>query len=90
MATETPQLGESWSGSSRLIGASSTAALTGTQQQPRPQLLYRKAANAATENMTQDAYWTIVHKTGSTKNKKLLTIWSEYIHIKVPGSQLTI
>jgi hypothetical protein len=43
----------------------------------------------ATQNMTQDAYLKIIHKTGISKNKKQHTIGCEYIHIAVNDGQLT-
>jgi len=56
MATETHQHGESGSETIRPTGASSNVAIAGTQQQHTHQLVHRKAAYAATEDMTQDEY----------------------------------
>jgi len=88
MATQIPQTGESRSESSETTGASSNASLEGTQQQCRHQLVHCKAANVATENMTQDAHLKIIRKTGSGTNKKQHPIGCEYVHIIVYGRQL--
>jgi len=55
MDTRPPQQGESRSKSSRLAGATSNTAITGTKQERRQQLGCGDAANAATKNITQDA-----------------------------------
>jgi len=59
MATQTLQTGECGSESSRTMGVSYHASLQGTQQQCRHQLVHRKAADVATENMTLDAHFKI-------------------------------
>jgi len=88
MTTQTPQTGESESESSETTGAWFNASLQGTQQQRRHQLVHRKSANVATENMTQDAQLQIVCKTGSSTNKKQHTIGCDYVHIMVDGRRL--
>jgi len=90
MATETPQDAETGSETRWLMGASSNAALAGTQQQGRHMLLHHEAANAATRNMTQDAHLKMIWKTGSIKNTKQYALQSGYIHIELNGRQLTI
>jgi len=90
MTTETPQHGESRSETSWSMDTSSNAALTGTQQPRRQQLVHPKAANAPTKDMTQDEYLKIVHKTGSSKNKKQHPIECQYIHVEVNSRQLAI
>jgi len=90
MATRTPQPGNSGSESSQSKGALSNKSLTGTQHECRHQLVHHDAANAATKNMTQDAHMKIIHRTGSSKNTMQHVIWSEFIHIMVKGSQLTV
>ena len=88
MATQTPQTGESGSESSETTGASSHVSLRGTQQQRRHQLVYREAADVASENMTQDAHLKIVRKTGSGTNNKQHAIGCEYVHTSVNDRQL--
>jgi len=90
MDTQPSQPGESGSDSSQLPGATSNALLIGTEQKRRHQLVHRDATNAATENMTQDAHWKIVHKTRCSKRKTQHTVGSEYIHNEVNGRQLTV
>jgi hypothetical protein len=64
--------------------------ILGTHQEDRHKLVYRYAANAATEHMTQHAHVKIVRKTGSRKNKKLHAVGCERIHIEAIGGQLTV
>jgi len=90
MVTPTHQPGESRSESSRSTGTSSLGSIGGTQHQCRDQLGHRDSANAATENLTQDADFQIVHTTGSRKNKKQHAFGCEYIHIVVNGHQLIV
>jgi len=52
-------------------------------------LIHRNAANAATENMTQDAHLKIVPQTRNSKHQKQHAIGYEYIHIAVNSHQLT-
>ena len=40
--------------------------------------------------MTQDAQWRMVHKTGSSTDKKQHAVGCEYIHTVVNGRQLTV
>jgi len=42
------------------------------------------------QNMTKDAHFNIVRKTGSSKNTKLHASWCEYIHTLAKGRQLTV
>jgi len=90
MAKHTPQPGECRSWSSQSMVASSNVSLAGTQQQLRHQLVHRNAANAATENMTQDAYLKIIRYIGSSKNKMKHAIGCEYTHIAINVLQLTV
>jgi hypothetical protein len=90
MVTQPPQEGPSGSKSCQLVGASSNKSLIGTQQEYRHQLVHHDAASAATKNMTQDAHLKIVFKTGSSKNQKQLAEGSEYVHMVVNASQLTV
>jgi hypothetical protein len=64
--------------------------LIGTQQERRHQLLHRKAADAATKHMTQDAHLKIICNTGSSTNKKQHAVGCEYLHTMVNGHQLTV
>jgi hypothetical protein len=70
MDTQPPPPGESGSNTGRLAGATSNPDMLGTQQERKHKLVHRNAANVATTHMTQDAHLKIVHKTGSSKNKK--------------------
>jgi len=90
MDTERPQPGDSRSKSSRLAGATSNTSIDGRPQERSHKLIYRNAANVATKNITQDAHLKIVHKTGSSQNKKQHAVGYEYMHIKVHGRQLTV
>jgi len=72
------------------MGASFNASLGGTQQQCRHQLVHRNTANAATENMTQDAHLKILCKPATSKNKKQHAIGFEYNQIEVNSHQLTV
>jgi len=90
MAPQTPQQGEHGTESSRTTGASSNMPPAETQLQRRHQLAHHDAANAATENRTLDTQLNTVHKTGSSKNKKLHMIGCEDCGIKVDERQLII
>jgi len=90
VTTHTPQLGERWSESSWSTVTSSNAALTGTHPQRRHEFVHLYAANAATENMTQEAYSNIVRKFGILKSKKQQAVGCAYIHITVNSPQLTM
>jgi hypothetical protein len=74
MDTQPPPPGESGSNTGRLAGVTSNTELLGTQQECRNKLFHRDAANAATIHMTPDAHLKIVHKTGSSINKKQHTV----------------
>jgi len=87
--TQPPQAGESGSNTGRLAGATSNTELLGTQQERRPKLVHRDAANVATKHMTQDAHFKIVRKTGSSKSKKQHAVGCRYILIVANGGQLT-
>jgi hypothetical protein len=82
--------GESGSNTGRLAGATSSMEILGTQQEHRQKLVHHDAANAATKHMTEHAHLKIVHKTGSSKNKKQHAVGCEYIHIKANGGELTV
>jgi len=71
-------------------GTSNNAPPIGTQQQRRHQWGHRDAAIVATENMSQDAHFKIVCKTGRSKNKKQHAIGCESIHSDVDNGQLTV
>ena len=72
------------------MGASCNASFAGTQQQCRRQLLHQDAANAATENVSQDSHFKIVCKTRSSKNMKNQAIGYDYIYIAVNGCRLNV
>jgi len=88
--TQLPQLGETGSKSSRLMGATSIMSVVGTQQEYRHQLVHHNAGNSATRNLTQDAHLKIVRKIGSSKNKKHHAVGCKYMHIVVNGHGLTV
>jgi len=88
LPTETPQTGESGSESGEMTGGSSYASLAGTQRPRRHQCVHREAANVVIKNMTQNAHWQVVHKTGSSTTKMQHAIGCEYVHIMVYGCQL--
>ena len=79
MDTQPPQPGESGSDSRRLPGVRSNTSLIGTQQDRRPQLVHRDAANAASKDMTLAAHFDIIRKTGSSRNKMQHAVACEYI-----------
>jgi len=70
-----------------LAGATSNTEILGTQQERRPKLVHRDAADATTKHMTQDAHLKIIRKTGSRRNKKQHAVGCEYIHIDAIGRQ---
>jgi len=88
--TQPPQPGENKSESSRLTGTTSNPSLIGTQQEHGHQLVHRDGANAATNNMTQDAHFKIVSTTRRSKNKKQHAVGSEYVHNEGFSHQFTI
>jgi hypothetical protein len=90
MDTQPPQPGPSGSKSGQLADASSNMSLIGTQQERRHQLVHRKAADAATKHMTEDAHLKIVRKTGHSTNKKQHAVGCEYLHTAVNSRQLTV
>jgi len=90
MATQTPQPGKNGTEPGGSTGVTTNISLSGTQREYRHQLVQRNAANVATKNMTQDAHFKIVRKTGSSKNRQQYTIGCDYIHITVNDGQLTI
>jgi hypothetical protein len=49
-------------------GIALNMSFSGKKQEHRHQLVHSNAANAATNNMTQDAHLNMVHKTESRKN----------------------
>jgi len=87
--TQPPQPGPSGSKSSPLAGTSTHTSLIGTQQERRPHLVQRNAANAASRNMTRDANLEIVRKTGSCTKKEQHVFGCEYIYTVVNGPRLT-
>jgi hypothetical protein len=70
MDTQPPPPGETGTNTGRLAVATSNTDILGTQQERRHNIVYRKAANAATKVMTQDAHLDIVRKTGRRKYQK--------------------
>jgi len=70
MDTETLHHDESRTETGQSTSASSNVALAGTQQQRRHLLVHPKAANAATNNVTENAHLNIIPKPGSSKNMK--------------------
>jgi len=87
MTPQTPQQGESGTESSRRMGISSNMPPAEPQLECRHHLAHRDAANAATENVTPDAQFKIVRKTGRSKNMKQHAIGCEYSRIMVDSSQ---
>jgi len=90
MDTETSAHGKSGSEPSWLTGISSNAALAGTVQNPRHQLVHRKAANKGTENLTPDTHIHIVSKPWSSKNEKQHAVGCEHIQIEINSRELTL
>jgi hypothetical protein len=90
MDTQPPLPAKSSLNTSQLAGATSNTEILGTQRVRRHKLVYRDAADAATKHMTQNVHLKMVHKTGSSKNKKQHAVGCEYIHIEANDSQLTI
>jgi hypothetical protein len=90
MDTQPPPAGDSGSNTCRLVGATTIKKIIGTHQERRHMLVQRETANAATQHLTQGAYFNIVCKTGRSKHKKRHAVGSEYIHIEPNGSQLTV
>jgi len=80
MDTQPPLEGENRSNASWLAGTSSNRSLIGTPQAHRYQLVHRNTANAATNSMPPDANFKIVHKTGSSMNKKQFAVGCKYNH----------
>jgi len=72
------------------MGVTPNTSRSSTQQELGRLLVHRNVAVAANKNMTQDAYLEIVHKTGSSKNKKLDAFTCEYINLILNKGQLTI
>jgi hypothetical protein len=70
------------------MGAASNTPLINTTQEHRHQLVHRDAANAATNDVTQDANLKIVKKTESSKNKNQHAIQCEYFHSVVNSGQI--
>jgi len=70
----TPRQGSSGSESSRVIRAGCNSLRGNTKQQRKHKYVHRDAANAASENMAQDAHSAMVHETGRSNNKKKLGI----------------
>jgi len=72
------------------MDSSLNASLVGTQQQHMLQWLHHNAANAATENMTQDTHLKTGRPTGSCNNKMPHSIWYQYVHIAVDWRLFTV
>ena len=90
MDTQPPQPGERRSKSSRLAGTRSDTSLIGTEQERRHQLVHRDAADAATRNIILDAHFTIVSRTGTSKNTKQHAVGDTYMHSMVNGHRLYV
>jgi len=90
MATEILQPGAIEAEPSRTTGDSNNAPPGQSQQHNRHQLVHRDPAIVATENMTQDAHFNIVRKSGSRRNHKQHAIGCESIHFDVDHGQLTV
>jgi len=90
MDTQPPQPGERRSKSSRLAGTRSDTSLIGTEQERRHQLVHRDAADAATRNIILDAHFTIVSRTGRSKNTKQHAVGDTYMHSMVNGHRLYV
>jgi len=80
MALLMPQQGASGLESSRMMNASLNTPPTGTHIQCRHQLVNHDAANAATDNMTQDTHSTMLHKARSSKIVKKACNWM-WVHL---------
>jgi hypothetical protein len=90
MDTPPHQPSERGSKTSRLAGTSSNMSLIGRQQECRQQLVLHNAANAANEDITQDAHLQIVCRTGSSTNKNQYAAGCEYTHTVVNGRQFIV
>jgi len=90
MAPRTPHQGESGTGSSRTMGTLSNMPCAETQLQRRNHVAHPNHANAATEHVCLDSWSKIVHKTGSSQNKKQHVIGCEYSRFEVDCTQLII
>ena len=75
---------------SRTTCASFNTPPADTKLQRRHHIAHYDAANAPTENMTQDAQLKVIRKTGGSKNKKQHTIGCDYTRIEVDDRQLMI
>jgi len=73
-----------------MMGTSANTPAAETQLPRRHHLADCDATNAATENMTLDAQWKIVRKSGSSKDKKQHAVGCEYSRIEVDDRQLMI
>jgi len=90
MAPQTLQPGSIGAESSWTTGVSTNVLPGETQQQRRHQLVHHDTAILETENITQDAHWQIVRKTGHSKNDKQHAIGCYSILIDVQDSQQTM
>jgi hypothetical protein len=90
MDKQPPQPCESGSKSNWLAGASPYTSLIGTQDKCSTQFIHCDAAITATRNMTQDAHWIIVHKTGSCTKMKQHVVGFRYIHTVLNGPRQTV
>jgi len=90
MTPQTPQQDASKSDLCGPTAASLDVPSSGTLQPHRNQLGQCNATNAATGNMTHDAYLTMVGITGGRKTPKQHMIGCGSIHIKEDSPQRTI
>jgi len=90
MDKQPPAPGESRSNTGRLVGATSNKDIVATQQGCRHKLIHHDATTAATKDMTQDAHWKIVHKTGCGRLKQPHPVGPNNIQIEANGGQLII
>jgi len=76
MATQTPQPVEDSTEQGGSTCVTLNMSLSGTQQEPRHQLVHRNDANTATKNITKDAHLTIVVKleTAGMRNSTQLDV----------------
>jgi hypothetical protein len=88
--THTPQPGENGTESRGSTGVTPNTLFSGTQSERKHQLIHRNAANAAANNVTQDAHFKIVLNTGRSKTKNQHPIGCEYIYITVNDGQQTV
>jgi hypothetical protein len=74
MDTQPPPAGESGSDTGRLAGATSNTEHLGAQQERRPKVVHRNAANVATKHMTQEAHLKIVRRLAAAKTRSSMQL----------------